>query len=318
MARNKKADDNNYVSLINFNEIEENKEQKNKQRAKRIKEKKIKQKRLEEIDNDMETVINMTNNRQKDEVSKKQKKQTRKTKKKKIIFKFIILLTVIICVIIFALISPLFNIKKITVKNNNQVNEETIVSLSGIKLNDNLFKFSSFKVQNRIKQNAYIEEVRIKREFLNTVQIEVKEREKSFCAEFLNGYAFINNQGYILEISETKDEKIPVLQGITTEENVIKPGNRLNDEDLRKIEIILEIINICKSYDLQDKITGFDISNITNYVIYMEKEKKTIYLGDDNNLNNKILWIPAILEDNIGIEGNIYLNGSKVRFEEKV
>ena len=55
----------------------------------------------------------------------------------------------------------------------------------------------------------------------------------------------------------------------------------------------------------------------------MEEEKKTIYLGDESNLSNKMLYVPTILEENQGKEGTIYLNGDinndfKPRFREKV
>ena len=55
----------------------------------------------------------------------------------------------------------------------------------------------------------------------------------------------------------------------------------------------------------------------------MEQEKKIVYLGDGTNLGDKILWVQAILEDNKGIEGEIYVNGDlnnnfKPRFKQKV
>ena len=57
----------------------------------------------------------------------------------------------------------------------------------------------------------------------------------------------------------------------------------------------------------------------------MEQEKKVIYLGNETNLKDKILYIPVILEENKGKEGAIYLNDGDTinsfkppRFREKV
>ena len=47
--------------------------------------------------------------------------------------------------------------------------------------------------------------------------------------------------------------------------------------DLEKLETAIEIMNICKDYDLYNKATSIDISNKTNYILYMEEEKKTVY-----------------------------------------
>ena len=87
--------------------------------------------------------------------------------------------------------------------------------------------------------------------------------------------------------------------------------------------MLLLRMNICKNYELDRKVSSINIENKNDYIIYMEEEKKTIYLGDDSNLSNKMLYVPTILQENQGKEGTIYLNGDinnnfKPRFREKV
>ena len=100
-------------------------------------------------------------------------------------------------------------------------------------------------------------------------------------------------------------------------------GNRLNSEDLEKLEVIIQIMNICKNYELDSKIKNIDISTKDEYTLYLEEEKKTIYLGDKSNLSNKMLYVQVIIEENRGKEGEIFVNGDlnnnfKPRFKEKV
>lgn len=310
-----------------FQEDEKIKRKKTKDREKRIK--KIKEEQKKQFDLDTETVIGMTNrnNQRKEQINKskmtkKQAQILRKKKKIKRIIKFFTLLILIIGGIIFALVSPIFNITDIQVNNNEQISPETIISLSKLEIGQNLFRFNKSKTIKEIKTNPYIENITIKRKIPNKVEITVEERKRNFNVEFLNGYAYINNQGYILEISEQKLD-LPVIQGISTEQEQIVEGNRLNVQDLEKLETIIQIMNICKDYELYDKVTSIDISNKTNYILYMEEEKKTVYLGDESNLTNKMLYLPTILSKNQGKEGTIYLNGDlnnnfKPRFKEKV
>ena len=284
---------------------------------------------MNQFDIDTELVIGMTNNNHKKKTAQEQKRKTKKQiqlekkrKRKMRIIRLFSLLVILIVGIIFGLVSPLFNIEEIEVKNNEIVSEDTIISLSGLSKGQNLFKFLRFKTIQDIMKNSYIEEVNIKRKLPNKVLISIKERKRSFNVEFLNGYFYINNQGYILEISEEK-ANLPVIKGISTDENKIVEGNRLNEEDLRKLETILQIMNICKSYELDSKISGIDITDDNNYIIFMEQEKKTIYIGDDSNLSNKILYVTTIIEENKEKEGTIYVNGNlndnfKPRFREKV
>lgn len=312
---------------IDVKEEERINKKKAKEREKRIKKRKIEKKT--QFDLDTETVIGMTNkNNQKKpknikiKKSKNQARIERKKKKLKKIIKWITLIFLIIGGIVFALVSPIFNINDIQVINNNQISTETIVSLSQLQVGQNIFEFNKSKVEKEIKTNSYVESVNLKRKIPNKIEITIEERKKNYNVEFLNGYAYINNQGYILEISEQKLD-LPTIQGISTEAEQIVEGDRLNTEDLEKLESVIQIMNICKNYELDNKIFSIDITNKNNYIIYMEEEKKTIELGDDSNLNTKMLYIPTILKENEGKEGTIYINGDvnnnfKPRFREKV
>ena len=312
---------------ISVKEQEKINKKKAKEREKRIKQKKAEQKT--QFDLDTETVIGMTNKNNQNKQQEVQKRMTKKQaqierKKKKIkrIIKWTTILLLIIGGITFALVSQIFNIKEIQVTNNNQIATETIVSLSQLQVGQNLFRFNKNKVEKEIKTNPYVESVNIKRKFPNKIEISIEERNRNYNVEFLNGYAYINNQGYIVEIAEQKLD-LPVIMGISTPQEQIVAGNRLNDEDLEKLETVIQIMNICKSYELDKKVSSIDITNKSDYIMYMEEEKKTIHLGSDSNLTNKMLYVPAILKENQGKEGTIYLNGNingdfKPIFREKV
>lgn len=332
MTKNQKdkIDDLFYYSPINTEKTtQKEQKRKTKEREKRIKKQNSQKKVENQFDYDNEMVIKMTNkNNQRQEektkqkMSKKQRQILKKKKRIKLMLKFTALLIIIIAGIIFALVSPIFNIKEIDVSNNEQIKTETIVSLSQLNLGQNIFKFNKNKVNKNIKTNAYIESIEIKRKLPHKVQIQIEERKQEYNVEFLNGYAYINNQGYILQISEEK-QALPTIQGISTPDEQIVEGNRLNSEDLEKLEVIIQIMNICKNYELDSKITNIDISTKDEYTLYLEEEKKTIYLGDKSNLSNKMLYVQVIIEENRGKEGEIFVNGDlnnnfKPRFKEKV
>lgn len=285
-----------------------------KNREKRIKQN-IKNKEKNEFDIENETVIEMTNRNklkkdeeQRKKITKKEKKRRKKIKRIKFILKIFFLLCMIAGTIIFAFTSPIFNIKDIKVINNSQIASENIISLSGIKTGENLFRFNSIKSQNGIKENPYIESVKINRKLPSTIEIDVKERIATYSVDFLEKYAYINNQGYILEISEAS-KNMPIILGISTPEDQIVVGNRLNEEDLEKLEDVLKMTAVMTENNLNDKVTSIDIKDKNEYIIYLEEEQKTLHMGDSTNLNNKILYILAILEAEKGKKGDIYVNG---------
>lgn len=51
----------------------------------------------------------------------------------------------------------------------------------------------------------------------------------------------------------------------------------------------------------------------------MESESKLIHLGDSNNINDKFIMLKAVLEDNVGVKGEIFVKDlNKVFFRENV
>ena len=97
-----------------------------------------------------------TTNNKKQIISKKKKKRLK-------ILKWTSLLVLIIGAIALFLLSDLFNIKEIKVLNNNKITSLEIKNLSGLQINQNMFKFLEIGVVEKIKQNPYIESVDIRR-----------------------------------------------------------------------------------------------------------------------------------------------------------
>lgn len=312
-------------------QIQDNKSnrQREKERIKRIKEKQQLLNANEEFELETETVIQMTNRnrtkkeeQKKRELTKKERKRKKKIKKIKFLLKVIVFIGLFAGVTIFAITSPIFNIKEIKIINNSQVSADTIISLSGLKTEENIFKFYGRNVINKIKENPYIENVKIHRKLPNTIEITIEERVAKFSVEFMGKYAYINTQGYIVEISEDSKGFL-IIYGIETLEEDVIPGNRLNNEDLSKIEDVIKIMSAAKDNGIDEKITSIDISNQNEYSIYLEEEKKRIYLGDNTNLSNKMLYAVAIINQEKEKEGEIFINGDlnnkfQPYFREKV
>lgn len=258
---------------------------------------------------------------------KKHKIESGKNKKKKKIIlrliKWTTLCGIIISGIIYAMLSPMFNIDKITVTGNSKISTETIVSLSKLGIEQNIFNFKTSNVIESVKENAYIDKVEVKRKLPDEVKINVTERKTTFMLSFGNAYVYINNQGYILEITKEK-ENYPIITGYETAENQIVEGNRLITNDLEKLNEVLKIMEAASSggNNLTSKITKIDIKDKDNYILTLDKEKKKIEFGDTTNLSTKILWINEFLEAEKKNEGTIYLNvdlnNDRPYFREKV
>lgn len=273
---------------------------------------------------------NKKGKKQKNNIKKPVKKLTPKQelarRKRKAIFR-LLRWTTLICMIIgggiFFLLSPIFNIKTISVKGNSKISSDEIISLSSIEIEQNTFQYRVHDIEEAIKKNAYMEKVKVNRKFPDTIEITVSEREATYQLPIANAYAYIDNQGYILEISD-KEENIPLIIGITTQQENIQPGNRLDTEDLKKLNDVLKIMESANSNEMMKLITKIDITDSEDYILRLEEKKKTVHLGDVSNLSTKMLWIIKFNEEEENTPGEIFLNmnlnneNNKPYFRKKV
>ena len=263
---------------------------------------------------------------QKEKIADKNKNiVTKKSIRKKIIIKKVttclFLTMLLIGGLTYFLLSPVFNIKTIEVINNQNISQEQIKNLSGIILNENMFKMSSKDVKNKLLQNPYIESVKVKRKIFDKIQIDIKERNATLMLEYGNSYIYINNQGYILEIS-TEIIQAPILIGYVTPLEQIKTGNRLGKDDLERLSTVLNIMESLNTNNISHLVTKIDIRSKKNYKLLLENEGKTVHLGECTDLSTQMLYVKEMIQREKGIEGDFFvdmdLNKINPVFREKV
>ena len=133
-------------------------------------------------------------------------KKTKKDKPKKS-KKGLIVAISIIAIIIFIIILmniDICKIKNIELIDNTNVSKEQIQELVNFEQYNNLFSLNVVKIKEDIKKNAYVEDVKVSRKFPNTVQITLTERIPKYMLQVADSYIYINNQGYMLDISVEK------------------------------------------------------------------------------------------------------------------
>ena len=250
-----------------------------------------------------------SNNNKKMDKSKRKKNrksiEKKESKTKKIKFLIIIVFSIIFMVLFLS--SSFFNINEIVTKNNDIISYDEIVSLSKIEKHTNIFSTNKKVIILNLKENPYIESANIKRKLPDTIEIYIKERIPKYMIQFADSYVYINNQGYMLDISNEKLD-LPIILGFTTDLSNIQAGNRLDIEDLSKMDMIIKITEIANSNEIGEFISKIDVSDERNYTLILESEGKKVYLGDASDLNTKILYLKSILEATTGVSGEIFLN----------
>lgn len=237
----------------------------------------------------------------------KQYKKKKKNKKANVISKIFLLLAIIIGIGIFAFVSPLFNIEEIEIIGNEKIESSTIESLSGVIKGKNIFQVSKKQVINGIKENQYINNVKVRRKLPGTLEIKVEERKISYQIKVINSYVYIDYKGNILEVSSVK-EKVPLVEGFITEQDTLLNGKRLANNDIEKLRVILRIMETAKTTEIDNLISKILINN-NDYILELSKENKIVYLGDATDLTNRMTYVKIILDKEKEKTGRIFVNG---------
>lgn len=200
------------------------------------------------------------------------KKEKRKRRMKSFI-KGMVITTILIGLTLALLLSPMFKLSKIEVNGNTKISNNEIIILSEIEEGDNIFLINNNSVINKIKQNPYIESVKVEKQLPDKIVLQIEERQATYALKYEEEYVYINNQGYILEIAESPNNLPQILSYKTSQED-IKVGNRLSDEDLELLEIVLKIMKVANSNGIGNLITSIDIANKNDIILRLESERK--------------------------------------------
>ena len=297
--------------IFNFDEQVSEVKHIDKKKLEKIKRKKLKEKRTKEKELYKEQKKQDKLRRKRANQTKKARmteEQIKRNRKVKTLIKLILLLAVIVGLIIYLMLSPIFNIKNINVEGNESISSEQIISLSKVQKETNLFKVSNKDTTASIKENPYVKSVEIRRTLPDTITFVITERVATYMLEYGGSYAYIDNQGYILEISANTKEGLAKITGYETAQDEIVPGNRLCENDLEKLNTVLRITASAKTNQFDSLITSINIEDSNNYTLYLDTEQKTVYLGDCTNLDTRMLYVKAILDKEKGIAGEIFVN----------
>ena len=241
-----------------------------KKQKKKIKNKKIKteNKKVKNIKGQAEKNKKITKKPNKKIDLKKEKR-----KRRAIAFlKAIIIITIFIGTILAIMLSPLFKIEKIEIQGNKKITIDEVLTLCEIKEGENIFLINKSNTINKLKQNPYIENVKIKKSLPSTLILEITERQATYCLKYSDKYIYINNQGYILEIADTTNN-LPEIISYKTSQEEIKIGGRLSQEDLEILGTILKIMESANNNGIGNLITSIDIANKNDIILRIESER---------------------------------------------
>ncbi len=155
------------------------------------------------------------------------------------------------------------------------------------------------------KQNTkdvpFIEGYTVTRLNRHTICVSVKEKDIVGCIPYLDSYIYFDRNGIFVEGSKTRDESVPYFDGIQVNKVVMDEKLDIKGETVLNTAVALSTI-----FQKNDKIPDH-IQFDSSYSISLIYGDVTVQLGKDENLEEKMNRVLAILPNLTGKKGILHM-----------
>jgi len=230
------------------------------------------------------------------------------------LIKFLLVTALFAITIVYAAISPFFNIKGFKVTESAHYDENVLIVASGVRMGSNGFrmlfkeagKFYLFRIgaaERSIMENCpYVKKAKVRYLIPSTVSIEVEERTAAAALAFNGAAVLIDKEGYMLEfVPELSNTLLPVIKGI--EPDSPKPGKKIEFPEgtlssaFKVFDTIREVDELNED-KLLDSVDYVDVGDMYN-VRFSLQSRIIVNLGKMEDLHYKINAASTIFHKNI-------------------
>lgn len=220
---------------------------------------------------------------------------------------------------IFVSHSTRFNLARIEIKGNHKVGKQEILEKTKIELGANLFCMDLGRIEDSIREDERIKDVRVKRKPPNQLLIEVEEKRPALWINLPEGlYGLSPDQEIIPLEEEDFDRDLPIVTGLfpsalaERDKNII-PYQRWPD---MKAKFAFDFFNTVMENDSSflETISEISLGDQNNLVLYLIPQGTQVNMGK-GGLKRKLRRLKAILHHERQSE---YLGCIDLRFKNQV
>lgn len=264
----------------------------------------------DELEEEEET---LAKDRSSEKTKKKPRKPHRRLNARGITIICLFLLIIGLVALIWFL--PAFRVRNVHVEGNVSQSDQDILRQLKLEYNAHLMggvsgnildviRLDYGKTEERIKrENPYIEDIRVSIKLPSTVDVTVKERSKICYIRTPDGYAALDKDGVVLELSskDTKKNVRPVICGLNVKYAELgKPVTIGNSNDYKKAIIVLGAILAADNASIGDDYSMFEntleVRMLPSGYIFLTVKSPSgkliqIKLNSLDKISDKMAWL---------------------------
>lgn len=183
--------------------------------------------------------------------------------------------------------------------NVHYTNEEIMEMVMGGRFGDNSL-FLSMKYRDRgIEGVPFVETMDVDIEAKDTIRITVYEKALAGYVRYLGRYVYFDKDGIVVETSEEETAGIPQVTGLAFDHVILHEPLPVDKPEL--FDEILNITQQLSKYSLSADRIYFN----ANYEVTLYFGEAKINLGENKDIDEKIMKLQYILPDLLGKSGTL-------------
>jgi len=221
--------------------------------------------------------------------SESDRRRRGRRKKKYYFLNVVIVILVLLGLYWIGFYSGIFDIKEITVEDNDHYTDVQIRELSGVLTGDNIFKTRVSEVQQRLERDPYIRSAEVRWALPDGIDITIDERSESVLIGYEEGYAIVDYDGVILRLTK-ENLLLPVIVGLTPIDP--EPGTALKAEEAGLLKPGLDFIKFVGEQNFYVK--KLDLGSVVPRAYVFDR---LVLEGDLKDMTKNMKEIKRIIAD---------------------
>lgn len=215
-----------------------------------------------------------------------QKRQKQRRLKMQRIRALIILILAIITVTVILFMTPVFNIRSVTVEGNTIVTADEFQEMLKPLVGENLFRTGSGKIEKMLKVNPYIDRVSVQKKAIPpAVHVTVSEYVPAAVLRAEGKTLLVSSHLNVLSDSGDTGAAVPAVTGFSVSEGEV--GGIVKSDETEKRDIVLTALTTLEKTGVLDKVIEIDISDTTNITMNYDN-RLTVKCGTQLDLERKL------------------------------
>lgn len=195
-----------------------------------------------------------------------------------------------------------FRLKNVNVTGNSRYTKEEILDI--IHYDDQYHNTFIFYLKNRhlnVENVPFVDSIYMAIGSNDTINVEVVEKTVAGCINDDGRYIYIDTDGIVCEISDTRQDDVPLLEGLEFEEPSLNKMLKVTDESI--YNSLLNLTLLLKKYEISiDKILFKQDGTLS-----IQMGDIQVMLGNSDNMEDKITELANLLPQLENLKGILHL-----------